>query len=199
MASWSERKDWAHKEHDIFALGHTRAKNRAIADLVGGGEVTAEEVLASEAPGESKITETTTTSSTSRSASPQTSRETWTSSVPITKDPIVREGVKQDPLIQGTASVGMINVLADGSEASIVPEHPIPVDAGPVQGFLIPRVLDAMKEKHPGFGYRLDVDRDGMLQAILIRGRLDEAQIKELGAAAKWTFMRALEKQPQPA
>jgi len=44
VASKSEKTKWAHEEHDIFALAHTRAKNRAIADLVGGGEVSAEEM-----------------------------------------------------------------------------------------------------------------------------------------------------------
>src|SRR2546430_8950291 len=46
IASLSEKKDWAHPEHDVFTLCHTRAKNRAIADLVGGGEVSAEEMVA---------------------------------------------------------------------------------------------------------------------------------------------------------
>lgn len=32
------------KEHDVLTLASTRAKNRAISDLVGGGEVSAEEV-----------------------------------------------------------------------------------------------------------------------------------------------------------
>ncbi len=45
VASRKEKKDWTHEEHDIFALAHTRAKNRAIADLVGGGEVSAEEII----------------------------------------------------------------------------------------------------------------------------------------------------------
>lgn len=31
--------------HDAVAVSHTRAKERAISDLVGGGEVTAEEVM----------------------------------------------------------------------------------------------------------------------------------------------------------
>lgn len=44
VASKNEKKDWAHEEHDVFTLAHTRAKNRAIADLVGGGEVSAEEI-----------------------------------------------------------------------------------------------------------------------------------------------------------
>ena len=40
----SERK-FAHAEHDVRSTAHTRAKNRAISDLVGGGEVSAEEMM----------------------------------------------------------------------------------------------------------------------------------------------------------
>ncbi len=50
VASKNEKKDWAHEEHDIFTLAHTRAKNRAIADLVGGGEVSAEEITPGATP-----------------------------------------------------------------------------------------------------------------------------------------------------
>jgi hypothetical protein len=121
--------------------------------------------------------------------------EEWQLKVPVVKDPIVREGLKQHPLIQGTLSIGMLNVLDNGTEASVVPEKPIPLDSPPVQSFLIPRVLDAMKEKYADFDYRLDLDQDGMLRAILIRGRLGEAQLKELGNAARWAFQRAQDKQ----
>lgn len=44
---WRKLKDpRAVKEHDVYATAATRAKNRAISDLVGGGEVSAEEVSA---------------------------------------------------------------------------------------------------------------------------------------------------------
>lgn len=36
----------AHPNHDIPSIAHTRAKNRAIADLIGAGEVSAEEIQA---------------------------------------------------------------------------------------------------------------------------------------------------------
>jgi hypothetical protein len=121
--------------------------------------------------------------------------EEWHLKVPVTKDVVAIEGVKQQPLIQGTTSVGMLNVLTDGSEASIVPERPVDVDAAPIQRFLISKVLDAMKEKHVGFDYRLQVDDQGMLQAILIRGQLDDSQVKDLASASKWAFMHAMELQ----
>lgn len=37
-------------EHNIRAIAHTRAKNRAISDIVGGGEVSAEEMQDEDAP-----------------------------------------------------------------------------------------------------------------------------------------------------
>lgn len=38
------RKRFNNAEHDVLTTAHTRAKSRAIADLVGGGEVSAEEL-----------------------------------------------------------------------------------------------------------------------------------------------------------
>jgi hypothetical protein len=46
VASSNEKTKWAHEEHDVFSLCHTRAKSRAISDLVGGGELSAEELQA---------------------------------------------------------------------------------------------------------------------------------------------------------
>ena len=40
----SNERSFAHVEHDVRSTAHTRAKNRAIADLVGGGDVSAEEM-----------------------------------------------------------------------------------------------------------------------------------------------------------
>jgi hypothetical protein len=50
VASSTEKSKWAHEEHDVFSLAATRSKNRAIADLVGGGEVSAEEIEADPTP-----------------------------------------------------------------------------------------------------------------------------------------------------
>jgi hypothetical protein len=45
VCSSTERK-FAHPEHDVFAICFTRAANRAISDLIGLGEVSAEEIEA---------------------------------------------------------------------------------------------------------------------------------------------------------
>lgn len=43
----TERK-FSHLEHDTYSTAHTRAKSRAISDLVGGGAVSAEEMEATQ-------------------------------------------------------------------------------------------------------------------------------------------------------
>jgi len=40
----TKERSFAHPDHDIYATAHTRAKNRAISDLIGSGEVSAEEL-----------------------------------------------------------------------------------------------------------------------------------------------------------
>ena len=42
----SNERRFTHLDHDTKATAHTRAKNRAVSDLVGGGEVSAEELEA---------------------------------------------------------------------------------------------------------------------------------------------------------
>jgi len=44
----STERRFSHLDHDVYATAHTRAKNRAISDLVGGGEVSAEELIEAE-------------------------------------------------------------------------------------------------------------------------------------------------------
>ena len=43
----SNERRFTHPEHDTRSTAHTRAKNRAISDLIGGGEVSAEEMITS--------------------------------------------------------------------------------------------------------------------------------------------------------
>lgn len=40
----SKERNFAHVEHDVYATAHTRAKNRALSDLIGSGEISWEEL-----------------------------------------------------------------------------------------------------------------------------------------------------------
>lgn len=43
----SDERNFAHLRHDVYAIAHTRAKNRALSDLIGSGEVSWEELTRS--------------------------------------------------------------------------------------------------------------------------------------------------------
>lgn len=45
----SKERNFAHLEHDVYSTAHTRAKSRAISDLVAGGALSAEELADDEA------------------------------------------------------------------------------------------------------------------------------------------------------
>lgn len=46
----SKERKFAHEEHDVYATAHTRAKSRAISDMIAGGIVSAEEIEAEPQP-----------------------------------------------------------------------------------------------------------------------------------------------------
>ncbi len=50
----SRERKFAHIEHDVYAIAHTRAKSRAISDMVAGGAVSAEEMEAEISPHDSE-------------------------------------------------------------------------------------------------------------------------------------------------
>jgi hypothetical protein len=176
----SRERKFAHLEHDVYATAHTRAKSRAISDLVAGGAVSAEEVS------ETSPTETA-------EPEPTTERQKC-QEVPATKDVVNMPGLRQYPLTDGLKAVGMLNVLND--EVSIVPEKPLEIE-GPkgttIISFFIPRVIEPLCNKH-NFSYTVAKTPDNTrLLHIIITGKLTDDQIKELQAAARWAFAKAVE------
>lgn len=72
------RKHWSHANHDIIATAETRAKNRAIADLIGCGEVSAEELSDDADTGAPKAPER----STAKAGQAEPTQEDWDSAKP---------------------------------------------------------------------------------------------------------------------
>jgi hypothetical protein len=100
-----------------------------------------------------------------------------------------KEGLRQFPLLKGLKSFGMVNILND--EISIVPEHPVAKDSTLIDGFLIARIVEPLIAKHQ-LSYTVKVASNGSLEGILIRGKLQDEQVKELVSGARWAFERCL-------
>jgi hypothetical protein len=169
----SDEKRFAHHDHDVYALCHTRSKNRAISDILGLGEVSAEEMAPTEAvAGEN---------------SEKTSAE-WR--VSTGKEPV--NGIQQYPITSKVGKTwGICNVDQEHSEASCIPDVKIKADAPPVRTFLVGKFLDGQKAKHH-IEYTLKID-EGFLAAVLVRPIVDANSLGELLSACAWTFEKASE------
>jgi hypothetical protein len=189
VASKSEKERWAHEEHDILTLAHTRAKNRGISDLTGGGEVSAEEMVADirdvTPVGSSEKAKTTALPAHQVTETIQTGIPTTTEVLPP------GSSCRQFPLIDTKrGSLGMMNV--SDTEANLVPSVKVLANDPAIEHFLTSRVLEPLKEKH-GFQYSLFSELE-ILKTIHVKGKLDDKQIKELQSATAWAFAKASER-----
>jgi len=218
----TDEREFTHEVHDVRALAQTRACNRAISNLVGGGEVSAEEMVGVEKKAEAKPVE------------PEVSKPSELVVVRFVQDvpqiigvdlkthgPFKAEDIASLPKENAEALIkqGLAKAIPspaapepstfeirgkDGSQLAIAESTPEGVTIEPTvtvkadlpvfKSFLIQRVLIPLTEKHGG-KYRLDADNEGYLTEISLEGlKLDEKLIKELTGAVRWTLERAVEK-----
>ena len=101
------------------------------------------------------------------------------------------ERLKQYPMVDGANPIGMINVLDD--IVSIVPyQATLRRDHTAFTSFLFPKILDAICNKYAS-EYEVVGTQEGALLYILIKGKLEEKQIKELLTPSRWAFLKANE------
>jgi hypothetical protein len=102
------------------------------------------------------------------------------------------ERIKQYQITpDGNNQIGMINVLDD--VVSIVPyQANLRRDHTAFTNFLFPKILDAMCGKH-GCEYEAVGTQEGALLYILVKGKLEEKQVKELLTPTRWAFLKANE------
>jgi hypothetical protein len=177
ITSSREKKSWAHEEHDIFATACTRAKNRAVSNLVGGGEVSAEEMVADVEPGPA-----TSENNVVRSAQPVPAQDSLS-------DAEHGQALMEYPLTYKKETVGVVKIDSEHSRAIFVPEKSVREDSAPVRGFLVPRILEPLKTKH-GLQHALQA-RDGLLESFTVTPLPAPDQLDELMTGAAWTFAKA--------
>jgi hypothetical protein len=168
----TKERQFAHKEHDSYALAHTRSKNRAISDILGLGVPSAEEMIGIHPD----HTNTETQSDTPR--------------IETKNEPKVKqrhERITEYPIVYDKTTYGRIRKIDD--EATILLEKPVIAESPPI-GFLIHKILEKIKAKHPEFDFKLQTKPDGTLDTIFLRG-LQDNHLKDLISAAGWAFSRA--------
>lgn len=114
--------------------------------------------------------------------------------------PIQDERIKQYPILpDGANQVGMVNVLDD--VLAIVPyQANLRSDHTAFTSFLFPQILDKICNKYT-CEYQVVGTSEGALLYILVKGKLEEKEIKGLTTSARWAFLKAFEangkEQPQ--
>jgi len=185
-ASSKERK-FAHEAHDPYALAATRSKNRAISDIIGLGEVSAEEMLGAE--------EQTKTAEVKPTPTVETPKPKPSEAKPTT-------GEGTFPLKSSGKTWGYFKRTEGGGELYF--DTPLDMENPGVrmlvESFLYGRVLDGMKkaraEKDLMFEYTPIIE-SGKLAGISFVADLeamDDMTIKEICSSAGWTAARAMEK-----
>lgn len=200
-ASTTERQ-FAHPDHDVRALAQTRACNRAISNLVAGGEVSAEEMISDpiEKGPESPIPKPVSPSQPTEITVGKSEESTL--KVPLANDFLPENkppGLKQFPLIRGLKDYGMLN-QAD-TEISVVPRAPVNPDTGYFHWFMEGSVdksgiVKPICEKYK-LHYEPLLDENKLLKAIIISGgQLDYDHVMELVRGAARAFQILLEEKP---
>jgi hypothetical protein len=182
ITSSQEKKSWAHEEHDIFATACTRAKNRAVSNLVGGGEVSAEEMTSdggAVAPTNSSSEKSVGTTKPMLGEGPLSETETG-------------QAETEYPLQYAGKNVGLARVYRERNQILFIPDKPFRSDAGPIVNFLVPKVLEATKKKHPEFGYNLRV-KDGIVEAVVVQPIPLVETFDDLLGAMAWAFQKGSE------
>lgn len=202
----SDERDFAHEIHDVRALAQTRAMERAISNLVGGGELGAEELL----PVKEAEVEV-------REAKPKpTQKEAQKEAKPAEQKEVVQvEEVKTKEPPPGAVSLtehdklyGWMRRTDSGAEVYFDPPLDLTNDKvrAVVENFLCTRVLDGIKNavqrenaaNNTDFLFNYErIESGGKLLGISItadKEALTDERLREIRSSAKWTAARAAEK-----
>ena len=109
------RKRFNNAEHDVLSTAHTRAKSRAISDLVGGGEVSAEEL------GGSDVNVKPVKPSSPKPSKPKTKGQTSTMGIKP-KMPPTKEEVRQKVVKEGIVVEAEIVETPKGKKEVLTPK-----------------------------------------------------------------------------
>ena len=188
----STERGFAHLEHDVYSTAHTRAKSRAISDLVAGGALSAEEVETEQSTPNKIIDMQPSTKTAKLADNKHLNIDPETLELLTTATEIKDERLKQYPLKpEANIPVGMINVLDDVT--AIVPyQANLRKDHTALTNFLFQNILEKTCTKH-NCEYEVVSTQEGALLYILIKGKLEEESIKGLLTSTRWAFLKANE------
>jgi hypothetical protein len=188
----SRERNFAHVEHDVYATAHTRAKSRAISDLIGAGEISAEE-LDFDSQGSSE---------------PRTLIDTELSDEEAEKARNLLKSASAIFRAGGEGSSPMNAESPNGSDANeklvgdTVKKFELAIDGkafhiaeseAPFSRFFIGKICKSVAEHNPGAHFQLEKDERGRVSSIVWHN-LPHGQEKEIANTLLWSLKKVAEK-----
>lgn len=180
----SRERRFAHTEHDVYATAHTRTKSRAISDLIGAGEISAEEMEASGSnlveDNDSDLNEPDLEGARSflQSAHSIYEREYVGPTAPSSNE---------SPPIAGPSSVSRFELKLQGKDFHISEKET------PFSRFFLGKICRGISLQNPSSHYELEKGEDGLVSAVLWYN-LPEAQKREVENTLAWSLKKISEK-----
>ncbi len=175
----SRERKFSHVEHDVQATAQTRAKSRAISDLIGAGEVSAEEMLADPNPPSADMDSDLSEDEKRRALSLiHPASEIFQSGPTAKKQSSVSEQLEGE--------TKRFEFVLDQTP------YPVQEDEPPFSGFFLGKICKSMIERNPSCSFELERDGKGRLSAIVWHN-IDEAQQKEIARTLSWSLRKVAE------
>lgn len=183
----AERK-FTHAEHDVLATAHTRAKSRAISDLIGAGEITAEELRYDDSDGGQ---------SEGRDAASEEKRLGITSARRLSPSSVERDApasdfqprVRIEPASSEDCRPGLrqrkFELLLDHKK------YPLKESEGLFSKFFVGRICKSVVAKYPSSWFELERDGSNRVESIAWYNLPeDEKVLKDISNILDWTIRK---------
>jgi hypothetical protein len=183
----SKERRFSHTEHDVYATGHTRTKSRAISDLIGAGEISAEEM---EAPASNVSSDFD-----SELEEPELERAR---SLLQTASSFCKN--ESNNAAQSVSSTD--GVVKSSSDSVVVSRYELKLhgqdfhvseNEAPFSRFFLGKICRGISVENPGSHYELEKGKDGLVSAI-IWYNLPEARRREIENTLVWSLRKISEK-----
>ena len=176
----SRERKYAHIEHDVQATAQTRAKSRAISDLIGAGEVSAEEIVSDPNPSSKDLEMDLSNEEKQRALSLiHSAKEIFQGHAPPAE--------KKFPSATIEGNVKRFEFALDQVPYSVDEE------AAPFSRFFLGKICKSMIERNPQCHFELERDAQGRATAIVWHD-LDETQEREIARTLSWSLRKIAEK-----
>jgi len=181
----SKERRFAHAEHDVFATAHTRSKSRAISDLIGAGEVSAEEMEAPAyvpSPEDSEV----------EGPELEKARSLLHTANSFYKEAYGNSTVSSHPATVESVSISRFELKLQGLDYFISEKE------APFSRFFIGKICRGICEQNPDSHYELEKSEDGFVKAI-VWYNLPESQKKEIENTLAWSLKKISENKVAPS